>query len=52
VGRSVAVVLVGVVVAAFGAKEEGGQYKQAATANQHGGEGEAAGIHRTQLFLR
>ena len=44
-GGPVAVVVVGVVVAAFGAEKECGQNEQAAASDQHGGEGEAAGVH-------
>ena len=43
-GSAVAVVLVGVVVAALGPEEEGGQDKEAAAANQDCGKGEL--IHR------
>ena len=47
-GRAVAVVAVGVVVAALGAEEQGGQYEQAAAEDQHGGQGEAGGVHGGQ----
>ena len=40
VGRAVAVVVVAVVVAAFGSEEQGGQYEQATGGHQHGGKGE------------
>jgi len=46
VGGAVAVVLVGVLVAALGAKEQGRQHKQAAAANQDFGKSEAIGVHR------
>ena len=45
-GGPVAVVLVGVVVAALGPEEQGGQHKEAAAANQDRGKGEAVGVHR------
>ena len=44
-GGAVAVVLVGVVIAALGAEEQGGQHEQPAAGQQHGGEGEAGGVH-------
>ena len=40
VGCAVAVVIVGVVVAALGAEEQGGEHEQAAAEDQHGGQGE------------
>ena len=43
VGRAVAVVVVGVVVAALGAEEQGGEHEQTAAEDQHGGEGETGG---------
>ena len=45
-GGAVAVVLVGVVVAALGPEEEGGQDEETAAANQDRGKGEAVGVHR------
>ncbi len=45
VGGAVAVVSVGVVVAALGAEEEGGQAEEAGNGKQHGAEGEAGGVH-------
>ena len=44
-GGAVAVVLVGVVVAAFGPEEEGGQDEETAAANQDCGKGEAVEVH-------
>ena len=45
-GGAVAVVLVGVVVAALGSEEQGGQDEQPAAANQDRCEGESFGVHR------
>ena len=45
VGRAVAVVVVAVVVAAFGSEEQRGQHEQATGGHQHGGEGEPGGFH-------
>ena len=52
VGGAVAVVLIGVVVAAFGAEEERGEHEQAAATDQHGGEGETRSSRFQGLRLR
>lgn len=44
-GSSVAVILVGVIIAALSPEEEGGQDEEAAAAYQDCGKGEAVGVH-------
>ena len=46
-GSAVAVVLVGVVVAALGPEEQSCQHEKTAAANQDRGKGEAVGMHRS-----
>ena len=51
-GGAVAVIGIGVVVAALGSEEEGGEAEEAGNGQQHSAEGEAGGVHQGRAAAR